>query len=214
MSNILLSSFISPNTKTKNVVEWKSSTKYFADQYMCLNYSWYKCIATHTSSNSFMDDYNDKLWVNTTGNVGDISISSTSQVPFGWLLCSGQSISREKYPQLFSVLNTSYGSLDDESFNLPNFKGVTVVGLDTTQEKFNILGKTGGTKTHKLLLTETPNHNHSIGNYSNVVSFNTSPLFAVDYYTGSGTTYTDYVGNDQVHNNLQPYIIVNHIIKY
>lgn len=148
--------------------------------------------------------------------VGVIKMFSGSVPPLGWLLCDGAAISRTKYSKLFSVIGTAYGSGDGETtFNLPNLKGKTIVGLDEADSDFGVLGKTGGEKTHKLKINEMPKHFHA-----NKYTFND--------VSGSGWTYrvrngaaegtTDgtgdgFSGGDQPHNNLQPYIVLNYIIK-
>jgi microcystin-dependent protein len=45
-----------------------------------------------------------------------------------WLLCDGRSISREKYSRLFNAIGITYGSLDSNSFNIPNLKGRCIMG--------------------------------------------------------------------------------------
>lgn len=92
--------------------------------------------------------------------------------------------------------------------------GRTLVGVDTSQTEFNSVKKTGGEKTHKLTVNEMPKHSHQIYNY---MYYDTGGLGYSDrnmtfccngnlektYY---GTTLE--TGNDQAHNNLQPYITV------
>lgn len=50
--------------------------------------------------------------------------------PTGWLLCAGQSVSRAMYADLFAVLQTTYGSVDANSFNLPDLRGRAIFGKD------------------------------------------------------------------------------------
>ena len=45
-------------------------------------------------------------------------------VPTGYLKCDGSSLLREDYQELFDVIGTIYGAVDDYHFNLPNFQGV------------------------------------------------------------------------------------------
>jgi microcystin-dependent protein len=42
-------------------------------------------------------------------------------IPEGWLLCDGSSISKAEYKNLFSVIGDQYGSVDDEHFTLPDY---------------------------------------------------------------------------------------------
>lgn len=148
--------------------------------------------------------------------VGVIKMFSGSVPPLGWMLCNGAAISRIKYSKLFNVIGTTYGSGDGETtFNLPNLKGKTVVGLDETDNDFKTLGKIGGEKTHKLTIQEMPSHFHA-----NEYTFEDTPGTGWSYRVrrGGSEGTTDgsrdgLTGGNQAHNNLQPYIVLNYIIK-
>jgi microcystin-dependent protein len=85
-----------------------------------------------------------------------------STAPTGWLLCDGTAVSRTTYSDLFAITSTTYGVGDGSTtFNLPNLKGRVPVGLDTSQTEFDVLGETGGAKTHTLTSTEIPGHTHT-----------------------------------------------------
>ena len=54
-----------------------------------------------------------------------------SVAPAGYLLASGQAISRTNYPGLFAVINTIYGIGDGSTtFNVPDLRGFVVAGKD------------------------------------------------------------------------------------
>lgn len=80
--------------------------------------------------------------------------------------------------------------------------GLTPVGLDTTQEEFDTIGKIGGEKTHVLTLDEIP---------SNIIqtasSGNSSDGFIGRAGYNSNGTY-NFGGQNLAHNNLQPYKVV------
>jgi microcystin-dependent protein len=50
-----------------------------------------------------------------------ISANLQTTFPTRFLLCNGQSVSRTTYANLFSYIGTTYGSVDGNSFNVPNF---------------------------------------------------------------------------------------------
>lgn len=93
---------------------------------------------------------------------GVINAYAGSIAPSGWLLCDGAAVSRATYADLFALIGTTYGAGDGTStFNVPNLKGRVAVGRDATQTEFDVLGETGGAKTHTLTSAEMPSHSHT-----------------------------------------------------
>lgn len=145
---------------------------------------------------------------------GSIMQFAGATAPTGFLICDGSAISRDNYSDLFDTIGTTYGTGDGSTtFNIPNLKGRVAVGKDSTQTEFDSLGETGGEKTHTLTTQEMPSHNHDItivGIGSGSYGYNVSSL-------SIGSSQSEKTGNkggDQAHNNLQPYIVLNYIIKY
>lgn len=65
---------------------------------------------------------------------GAIFAFPTSTPPTGYLACNGQAISRTTYPNLFTLIGTSYGSGNGTTtFNLPNYNGQFLRGWDNGQ---------------------------------------------------------------------------------
>lgn len=188
--------------------------------------------------------YYDSAWVE-IGNSNDvgqtppgvISQYAGSSAPTGWLLCDGTPVSRITYASLFSVLSTQYGSGDGSTtFNLPNLKGKVPVGRDSADTSFDVLGETGGAKTHTLTATESgvASHSHGITDPSHKhqqsLSFGNGGANGGPYYYSPGTVLQNIIETasqttgitinnatatsaSSAHNNLQPYIVVNYIIK-
>lgn len=151
--------------------------------------------------------------------IGSITMFAGSTAPSGYLICDGSAISRTTYSDLFTVLGTNYGTGDGSTtFNLPNLKGRTVVGLDSNDTAFDTLGETGGEKTHTLTVQEMPSHSHSSsgGNFAttDVSSISAYGSGNATLYTLSRATNTNTTGEGQAHNNMPPYIVLNYIIKY
>jgi len=91
--------------------------------------------------------------------------------PTGYLLCDGTAVGRSTYAALFAAIGTAYGTGDGSTtFNLPNLKGRIPTGLDAAQTEFNALGKTGGEKTHVLILSEMAAHQHGQPDHSHTMS--------------------------------------------
>lgn len=147
------------------------------------------------------------------GLVGEIKIWGSDTIPDGWLLCNDQAVSRTTYATLFSVIGTTFGIGDGATtFNVPDLRGKVTVGKDSGT--FSTLGATGGEEEHTLTEAEMPTHSHNVAKGPNsgigITTINA-------YLSNTGIEYTvpsEEKGSDDPHNNLQPYQVVNFIIKY
>jgi microcystin-dependent protein len=81
--------------------------------------------------------------------VGTIAPYGGTSAPTGWLLCDGGSISAS-YTELRALVGTV----------TPNFKGRTLVGLDSAQGEFNQIFETGGDKTVTLTAAQSGLRSH------------------------------------------------------
>ena len=148
--------------------------------------------------------------------IGSIVAFASDTIPSGWLLCDGRAVSRTTYSELFNVIGLSYVEdgyewLDEERFPLPNPKGRTLVGKDSTDTDFNTLGKTSGEKTHTLTVDEMPSHKHSM-NFGDSAGGDGSG-FVYSSTSGNNNVFMLETGGGQAHNNLQPSLTLNFIIK-
>ena len=156
--------------------------------------------------------------------IGSIVPYTSSTIPDNWFICEGQTISRTEYSELFEVIGTTYGTGDGRTtFNLPNLKGRVPAGRDSTDSNFDVLGETGGEKAH----------NHTLENgYAKIID-NGQGKFILNAkqasWVSTGQIQTSHIsttysstdeswainlgGETDNSNNLQPYIILNYIIK-
>lgn len=161
-----------------------------------------------------------------TLKIGTILPFSGGTLPTGYLFCDGSAISRTEYAGLFNVIGTSFGAGDGSTtFNLPNLKGKVPVGLDSSDSDFDAIGETGGEKTHTLTQSELPNYNlkglkwASSGGAITLDSGSHTPGYNLNYgYNGVNEEQIDSIiinsgGSNTPHNILQPYVVVNYIIK-
>ncbi len=123
--------------------------------------------------------------------------------PEGWLLCNGENIPDElKYKNLRDLMGEK----------TPDIRGRVIVGAGqgnglTTRNT----GETGGEEQHKLTVDEIPSHNHSgiAGAEGSKAGMNNEWAYHNAGYQAIGNT-----GGDQPHNNMQPFYVLNYIIKY
>jgi len=157
----------------------------------------------------------------TTIPAGCITQYGGSAAPSGWLLCGGAAVSRTTYSDLFDAIATLYGVGDDSTtFNLPDLQGKVPVGK-AASGTFNTLNNSGGTETHPLTESEMPAHDHAL-TLPIVLDYATTEQVAWykseyvhDYYGNPSNLAmgTSDAGEGDPHTNLQPYLVVNYIIK-
>lgn len=175
----------------------------------------------------FVIVYCDGIVFSTVGGasapVGTVMPTALSNAPVGWLLCYGQAISRTSYASLFNAIGTTYGSGDGTTtFNLPDLRGRVVAGKDnmgdtaagrlTSAVAGSTLGASGGAQTHTLSAGEMPAHAHTLNN-----SYADLPSEGIALNAGGGRAPSSYTtssaGGGAAHNNVQPTIILNYMIK-
>ena len=58
--------------------------------------------------------------------------AANGNLPTGFLLCNGASVSRTTYADLFNVIGTAFGTASGSTFNLPDFQGRFLRGRDNS----------------------------------------------------------------------------------
>ena len=171
------------------------------------------------SKNIFLDDNTPVGAIMPYGGVDD---------PAYWLICDGRAVSRTAYAELFAVIGTTYGTGDGSTtFNIPDLRGNVAIGASATYD----LGDTGGETEHTLITAEMPEHMHervvfvnnsgwTVGDNSGIGNTQVDPYtrrFTGGYDSVSSTAAshwcTSLTGGGQSHNNMQPYLVTNYIIK-
>lgn len=184
----------------------------------------------------------DYTIINDSVPIGAVQAYAGASLPYGWLFCNGAAVSRETYSELFEAIGTAYGSGDGSTtFNLPDLRGRVSIGVGSIQannqtywgsDVTNLsggstdfsLGETGGETKHTLSLAQIPSHDHngaayydnSYRLYNGAVKSGSDSVQVMLITGGSGTSHTVKVepnGSDAAHNNMQPYVVTNYIIK-
>lgn len=144
---------------------------------------------------------------------GAVAMFAGKTAPLGWLICDGSSLQDAvKYGKLYDAIGTIYGGTGKNNFKIPDMQGKVAVGPGDGRS----IGNVGGSKTHTLTDAEMPKHQH--GGIKNWFNDNNnqvnSPGTAGDDIKKTSTYSTKSAGGDQPHNNMQPYLVMNYIIKY
>lgn len=158
-----------------------------------------------------------------TGEIRMVAFGEGS-IPSGWLICDGAEINRTTYATLFSAIGTTFGvGNGSTTFNVPDLRGRAIAGKDdmgqgsantVTNSAADSLGGTMGAETHTLTSDEMPAHTHEQRSGSG--SGGVDGFDVTASYTGNATdndVNTSSTGGGSAHNNMQPTIFLNFIIK-
>jgi microcystin-dependent protein len=105
-----------------------------------------------------------------------------------------------------------YGLGDGSTtFNLPDLRQRVPVGYKSADTVSGYMGQNGGEQTHVLTISEMPAHDHT-GSYA-AGSPSGTGLTANGGNAGTHTDAAVSQGGGAAHNNMQPYITMNYIIR-
>jgi microcystin-dependent protein len=150
---------------------------------------------------------------------GTIAMWPSSTIPNGWLLCDGSIYDQLTYPALFAVIAENYTSGDYPQ--LPDLR--TRIPYATGS-----IAATGGQSTVTLTAAQSAlkSHTHTYTDFyadSTFAACSGSAVGSVKSGATAGETSTDvYIVNTSypsgypaqaAHTNLQPYLLLNFIIK-
>ena len=189
------------------------------------------------------DVFNQAVYNTTAQNISFIASNSElpigcvlpyagNEAPDGYLLCDGSEVDAVAYPDLSEFLSSApFGAGPTGTPKLPDLRGHAIAGVGEHPEVGNLflsgntLGKSGGEKTTVLTVGQLPSHTHNschgAANDSSrpsgftAVTNATSPnnFFGGTPDDGWGASTTSATGSGQGHQNVQPTLLLNFIIK-
>ncbi len=163
-------------------------------------------------------------------------------IPEGWVLCDGSLLDGGDplYASLFAAIQTTYGAGEGAGFRVPDLRGRVAVGAGQGSGLTpRIAGTAFGEEMHHLTIDEIPYHDHGgltseNGNHTHTTSGRSAsddgggpdthfalgdsnanrtwPGITINS-AGSHRHTISPAGGDQPHNNMQPSLVLNYIIK-
>lgn len=167
------------------------------------------------------------------GTIGEIRLFAATFAPRTWAFCAGQTIAIAQNTALFSILGTTYGGNGQTTFQLPDLRGRTAIGVGSGAGlPSHSLGEMGGSHDVTLNVLQLPAHNHVavVGASSNAPTGNDPTSAALASGTravpmpnifstppasvpmGAGSVVVGNAGGGQSHSNMQPYLGMNYVI--
>lgn len=152
--------------------------------------------------------------------VGEIRMFAGNFAPQGWLFCQGQLLAISENETLFNLIGTTYGGDGQETFALPNLQSRVPVHVGPGFAQ----AQTGGAETVTLTTSQIPAHSHvpqaaASGSQNSPVggvwgTDNVTPLYAPGPASvAMNTAAISGAGQNQPHDNMLPFLVVNFIIS-
>lgn len=161
--------------------------------------------------------------------VGSATLFFGASAPTGWLFCDGSAVSRTTYSALFTAIGTTYGvGNGSTTFNLPDLRGRLPMGAGTGNQSggsgsgvitggtaltARSIGEWGGAETVALVEANNGPHTHEFDTTSDGTG---SGTIIGKFYDAPPATVqtTSSSGSGTPHDNIQPFLVVNVIVKY
>lgn len=159
--------------------------------------------------------------------VAEIRPWALNFAPRGWAMAQGQILPISQYTALFSLIGTYYGGNGTSNFQLPDLRSRVPMkyGQDPVGNQY-VIGEEAGEETVTISSLQMPVHTHNVfgsdaptGNNAVVApgtAMATNDKGNAFYAPGNSPatpinagTVSMYMGGNQAHTNLQPYLAIN-----
>ena len=166
--------------------------------------------------------------------LGEIRLFPMAKPPSGWLLCNGAVLQIQQYTALYSLLQTNYGGDGVKTFQLPDLCGRAAIQAgQAIGGTYVPVGTKAGLENVVLTTANIPLHTHAVnattsvataaspkGNLIAATVTAATPSAAVSSFANATTatpvalapTSIGNSGDDNGHNNMQPYLVLNYCI--
>lgn len=156
--------------------------------------------------------------------IGEIRAFGFNFAPRSWAKCDGQLLQISQNSALFSLLGTIYGGDGRTTFGLPELRGRVPMHTGTGPGLSNRpIGQRSGQEEVTLNVQQLPSHFHTVepgcnsgtgNNPDPTGNYPANALASLIYHNQTdnskmGTYNTGNTGNNQAHNNMQPYLVIN-----
>lgn len=189
-----------------------------------MRWRWFDENATYEGNNEIERFINLIVLGQPTMFIGQIITGVFATTPPNMLLCDGTIYARSDYPELYDVIHPNFKVPILEQFNVPDLRAKFPIGAGTDTGALYELNGYGGERQVTLQIANMPSHRHGTP-----VS---SPPMTADHVIGTSNAQINsnfgvltaqsgirwqvaqmaLVGNDQPHNNIPPYGVVNYYI--
>jgi microcystin-dependent protein len=167
--------------------------------------------------------------------VGSLQAFAGANAPTGWLLCDGSERPIATYPELYSVLSTTYGALTNGTggagsthFRVPDLRGRMPIGAGNENVTGNNTARNLGVKGGDIRLQShthtTPSHTHAMnpGGFAPLgisgpgvsgLAGGGSQFSTIATTGGASPTTNDHNQSIGTGANMPPFLVTNYIIK-
>ncbi|MBK8623031.1 MAG: phage tail protein [Saprospiraceae bacterium] len=158
--------------------------------------------------------------------IGQICLFPFKYAPRGWAQCNGQILSIAQYTPLFSLIGTYYGGDGVTTFALPDLQGRVAINQGNGPGLLNYdIGEVSGQERISLSVLEIPSHIHAgqlsaSNGAANQEEAQNHLLAETAIYTdaaanqimNAGAITIGNTGNNESHENHQPFLTMNYCI--